>query len=174
MTDYPSTLPAPQIAEYGVGNQFGLSAVRFETGQTRQRRGAKRDKLYFVMSFVFTTPQLWEWQSWANQYGYDWHLMDLESHWSGLALTAESTIPHRVRYTSDITITALGAGYVKATVQAEMDTDTIPQNVVVVSGNWYLAGEPATPSNSNNILAGTPSSPSANAIIAGSPSLPAA
>lgn len=173
MTDYPSTLPAPQIAEYGVSNLFGVSAVRFETGHARQRRGAKRDKLYFIMSFVFTTPQLWEWQSWANLYGYDWHLMDLESQWSGLALTTESTIQHRVRYTGDITITTLGAGYVRATVQAEMDTDTIPQGVITVTGNWYIAGSPGSPS-SDRVIAGTPSAPSSNTIIAGSPGLPAA
>lgn len=173
MTDYPSTLPAPQIAEYGISNQFGLSSVRFENGQTRQRRGAKRDKLYFSFSFIFTTAQLWEWQSWANLYGYDWHQMDLESHWSGLTLTGEKIISHTVRYIGDITIMPLGGGYVKATVQAEMDTDTVPQNVVVVSGNWYVARTPSNPAT-DTIIAGTPSAPSANVIIAGTASVPAA
>lgn len=173
MTDYPSTLPGPQIAEYGVSNLFGLSSVRFDRGNKRQRRGSKRDRIVFSLSFVLTTQELWVWQSWANASGYDWHTMDLESAWSGLAASGETLIPHTVRYISDISIQPLGAGYHRVMVQAEMDVNTLPQGVVVQTGNWYVARTPSNPAT-DRIIAGSPSSPSTDVIIAGTPSLPAA
>lgn len=173
MAEYPSTLPGPQIADYGVSNIFGLSAVRFENGGTRQRRGAKRDRIVFSLSFVFSTAELWVWQSWANAQGYDWHTMDLESAWSGLSSTGETVIPHTVRYISDISTYPLGSGYHRVAVQAEMDVNTLPQGVVVQTGNWYVARTPSNPAT-DRIIAGSPSAPSTDVIIAGSPDLPAA
>lgn len=173
MAQYPATLPGPLVAEYGVNNVFGLTAVRFENGGSRQRRGAKRDRIVFALSFHFSTAQLWTWQSWANGEGYSWHTMELESAWSGLSGTGETVIPHTVRYISDIVIEPLGAGYVKATVQAEMDVNTLPQGIVVQTGTWYVARTPSNPAT-DRIIAGTPAAPSADVIIAGTPDLPAA
>lgn len=173
MAEYPTTLPGPQIAEYGISNIFGLSAVRFERGNNRQRRGAKRDRIVFGLSFVFSTAQLWTWQSWANRYGYDWHTMPLESAWSGQSSTGETVVPHTVRYISNIDIQPIGNGYVRVSVQAEMDVNTLPQGIVVQTGNWYVARTPSNPAT-DVIIAGTPASPSTNVIIAGTPDLPAA
>lgn len=173
MAEYPATLPGPLIADYGIDNLFGVTAVRFERGNNRQRRGAKRDKITFNLAFVFSTAQLWTWQSWANRYGYDWHTMDLESAWSGLSGTGETVIPHTVRYTGDISIQPIGGGYVRVTVPAEMDVNTLPQGVVVQTGNWYVARTPSNPAT-DVIIAGTPASPSTDVIIAGTPDLPAA
>lgn len=169
---YPSGLPLPLVSGYGVNVDHGLSAVTFERGNTRQRRGVSRQRHVFSLSMILTIPHLWEWQSWANRYGYDWHLMDLQSSYSGAASTR--LIPHTVRYISDISIQLIDHQRVQVSVQAEMDLDTLPIGIVVPSGDWYVGGTPASPSNSNNILAGTPAAPSSNVIIAGSPGLPAA
>lgn len=173
MTDYPSTLPAPQAAEYSAQALMGLSAVTFEAGNRRQRRGARRERHVFNLTFIFSTAQLWTWQSWANIYGYDWHLMDLESPYSGLSATGDRLIPHYIRYTSDIGIEALGNGYHRATVTAELDLDRAPTGNIVPTGNWFVAGAPATPAV-NTITAGTPSTPAVNTITSGTPAVPAA
>lgn len=173
MTDYPSTLPAPQIAEYAIETAMPISAVTFERGNKRQRRGAKRDRQVFTLSFIFSTAQLTVWQLWANQYGYNWHSMDLESAYSGLSLDESILIPHTVRYISDIALQLVAPDVFRVSVTAEMDVSTIPEGALPSSGNWYVAGTPASPAT-NTITAGTPASPAADSIIAGSPALPAA
>lgn len=173
MAAYPDGLPLPQVAEYSVATVRGLGAVRFERGNTRQRRMVRRDRNVFSLAFVFTTAELWTWQSWANQYGYDWHTMSLESAYSGLSVTGASLIPHTVRYISDIAFQTIAAGIVRVSVQAEMDVTTIPQGILAPSGNWYVAGSPSSPAT-DKILAGTPAAPSTDTIIAGTPALPAA
>jgi len=175
MVDFPSSLPLPQVAEYSVGNIFGHTAVTFEHGNTRQRRRSKRDRWVFSLTFVFTKPQFWQWQAWANIAGYNWHVMNLESAYSGLTVANAINAPHTIRYISDISYDLVGSDNIRAMVVAEMDVSTVPTGVVVNTGNWYVGGTPASPSNSNKIIAGTPASPSStNTIIAGAPDTPAA
>lgn len=173
MSNYPSTLPSPQLSGYQVVVDYGMSSVTFEHGNTRQRRGVKQERYFFTYSVVLTQYELWIWQSWANQYGYDYHYEYLETHYSGM--TSSRAIPHYIRYISDITITPIDLERFVVTLQAEMDPNTRPLGVVEFTGNWYVGGTPAAPSNSNSIIAGTPASPSnSNTIIAGSPGFPAA
>lgn len=173
MSDYPLTLPLPLVAEYAVQTVVGVSAVSFERGNNRQRRTASRERHTFSLSFVLTTAQLWEWQSWANQSGYDWHLMNLESAYSALSGSGARLVPHYVRYISDITIETLGGGYLRVLVSAELDLGRVPASNITPTGNWYVGGTPATPA-ANTITAGTPASPAVNTITAGTPILPAA
>lgn len=173
MISYPSTLPAPQIAEYQVEVGFGVSAVRFERGNTRQRKSVKNERHVFVLAYVLDPSLLWPWQNWVNKYGYDWHYQNLASSYSGFS--ADVLIPHYVRLISDVSITPIDANHVRVTVQAEMNLSTVPQGIVVQTGDWVLAGTPASPSSSNSYQAGTPASPSNSAtLIAGSPGQPAA
>lgn len=169
---YPFGLPQPLVSGYGVDVNYGLSAVTFERGNTRQRRGVSRQRHVFSLSMILTIPQLWEWQSWANRYGYDWHLMDLQSSFSGAA--SVRLIPHTVRYISDISVQLVDHAHVQVAVQAEMDLNTLPIGAVIPSGDWYVGGTPASPSSSNSVQAGTPAAPSSNVITAGSPGVPAA
>lgn len=173
MAEYPSTLPAPQVSDYAIETAMPISAVTFERGNRRQRRGARKDRQVFTLSFIFSTAQLTVWQLWANQSGYDWHNMDLESPYSGLTLDEAILIPHTVRYISDISLQLLAPDVFRVSVTAEMDVTTVPQGILAPSGNWYVAGTPASPAT-NTITAGTPASPAANFIVAGSPANPAA
>lgn len=173
MTDYPSTLPLPQIADFSAQTAMGLTSVSFEAGNRRQRRVSRRQRHTFNLSFVFTTAQLWTWQSWANGSGYDWHLMLLESAYSGFSVSGDRLIPHYVRYISDIGIEALGNDYHRVTVSAALDLDRPPSGDIVPTGNWFVAGAPASPA-ANTITAGTPAAPAADTITAGTPAVPAA
>lgn len=173
MSVYPSGLPSPLVEDYSVDTRYGVSAVMFERGNTRQRRSASKQRQVFQLTMLLTTTsQLWEWQSWANAYGYDWHLMDLVSNHSGAA--GGVPLAHYVRYIGDPSIQLVGANNFRVTVPAEMDIDRLPVGVIVIpSGDVFIGGTPASPSNSNSIQAGTPASPSTNSIIAGSPGLTA-
>lgn len=171
MSAYPSTLPCPQIEGYQVDIDYGVSGVTFENGNRRQRRQFRQERHYFTFSLVLTTAQLWTWQSWANQFGYDWHYMNLESNYSGLA--GQTLIPHYIRYISDISIEAVDIDYFRVSVQAEMDVDTLPIGVVEFTGDWLIANTPAAPAT-DRIIAGTPAAPATDFIIAGSPAAPAA
>lgn len=173
MAGYPSTLPTPQIDGYATQIDYGYSAIAFENGNKRQRKRYKKELYYFQFSLILTSTQLWTWQSWANDFGYDWHWMQMQSNYVGAAGATVSR--HYIRYTGDISIEAIDGIYYRVTVQAEMDINTLPEGVITFTGNWIRAGTPASPSNSNNILAGTPDAPSnSNTIIAGTPSYPAA
>lgn len=169
MSAYPSGLPSPLVEDYSVDTRYGVSAVTFERGNTRQRRNASKLRQVFQLTVILTPQQLWTWQSWANAYGYDWHLLDLVNSYSG----GVGSVPlsHYVRYISDISIQLVGANNFRVTVQAEMDIDRLPIGIVTPSGNVIIGGTPAAPSNSNSIQAGTPASPSTDFIIAGSPGL---
>ncbi len=167
---YPSGLPNALVQDYRVEVSHGVSAVAFERGNTRQRRSVNTKRHVFGLSMIFTMPQLWEWQSWANAYGYDWHYMDMISSYSG----ASGAIPHLVRYIGDISFQTVDLEHVRVSVQAEMDLNTLPLGDIVPSGDWIIAGTPAAPSNSNSIQAGTPAAPSTDFIIAGTPGVPAA
>lgn len=169
---YPISLPCPQIDSYQVVVDHGVTSVVFEHGNTRQRHNAKQERHFFALSMVFDIIQLAEWQSWANRYGYEWHIMPLESEYSGVI--GQTLVNHTIRYTSDISIEPVDLRRFKVSVEAEMDLTTLPLGVVEFTGNWYRAGTPAAPSSTNWILAGTPAAPSANNIIAGSPGVPAA
>jgi hypothetical protein len=171
MPTYPSTLPCPQIEGYQVNVDYGVAAVVFENGRRRQRRSASRERQIFSLSLVLTLPQLWTWQSWANQFGYPWHQMNLESHYAGLV--GKTLVSHTIRYISDITIEPVDADYMRVSFQAEMDMDTLPAGIVQPSGNWIIARTPATPPT-DWIIAKTPAAPSTDTITAGTPATPAA
>lgn len=171
MATYPSNLPAPLIAEYSNSVNFGLSAIQFETGHRRQRRGAKRERQVFGLALVMPRALQYQWQTWINQYGYDFHYLDLESNWSGG--TGQTLIPHFVRVIGDIVVEEIDGMNVKITYQVEMDLNTLPTGAFVPSGNWYVARTPSTPPT-DRIIAGTPSSPSTDWVIAGTPGIPAA
>lgn len=171
MTDFPSTLPSAQVAGYEVAVTTGVTAVRFERGNTRQRRSTQTERHVLSLSLVLTVPQLWTWQLWANQYGYDWHHMDLTTSYSGFTL--ETAIPHYVRMIGDISLEMLSTEHILARYQVEMDLNTLPEGVTEATGDVIIGGSPSSPSSSNSIQAGTPASPSTDIIIAGSPGLTA-
>jgi hypothetical protein len=171
MTAYPSSLPLPQIEGYQVAVTIGTSGVQFENGNSRRRRSARQERHVFSMALVLSVSDLWDWQSWANEFGYDWHYLNLTTSFAGF--TTGRTLPHYIRYIGDISIEPVSASHVRVSFQAEMDLNTLPLGIIEQTGNVYVAGTPASPSSSNTIRAGTPASPSTDQIIAGTPGLTA-
>ena len=173
MTDYPKSLPCPTISEYKGVVDLGLLAVKFNRGNTRRRRMAANRLETYDLTFAYNSQQLWLFQTWANMFGYDWHYMPIVTHYSGFINPAHP-LPHRVRLTSDIAITALSADLFRVRVSIEVDPDTIPFGITVPSGDWIIANTPVAPSSPDRIIAQTPPAPSTSTISAGTPVLPAA
>lgn len=173
MTDYPQTLPCPTTSDYKGVVDFGFSSVMFNRGNTRRRRRAASRLETYDLSFVYTTNQLWQFQTWANMFGYDWHHMPLVTHFSGLVDPA-SILLHRCRMISDINISALTADIFRVKFSVEIDTSTRPLGVIVPTGRWIIGGTPPVTSLPDWIIARTPSAPSTYIIAAGTPALPAA
>jgi hypothetical protein len=171
LTAYPSTLPLPQIDGYQMAVNTGVSSVRFENGNTRQRRSARQERHVFALSLVLSVTELWTWQKWANEYGYDWHYLDLTTSFAGF--TTGRTLPHYIRYIGDIAIQPVSASHVRVSIEAEMDLNTLPLGIIEQTGDVYVGGTPASPSNANTVIAGTPASPSTDVIVAGTPGLTA-
>lgn len=165
---YPSALPTALVQDYRVEVAHGVTAVAFERGNTRQRKRATTRRHVFGLSMVFTVPELWTWQSWANRYGFDWHYMNLISSYSGAA----RAIPHLIRYIGDISVQTVDLEHVRVSVEAEMDINTLPLGEVIPTGDWIIGGAPDDPS-ADFIIGVTPASPSTDFIIAGSPGVPA-
>jgi hypothetical protein len=173
MTDYPKILPCPMISEYKGLIDFGLSSVRFNRGNSRRRLVASHRLETYDLVFPYDTRQLWIFQSWANEFGYDWHYMPIVTHYSGFVDPA-STLLHRVRMTGDIVVSALGADVFRVRISIEVDTTTRPFGIIVPSGDWIIANTPVSPSSPDRVIAQTPQSPSLDIIKAGTPVLPAA
>ena len=173
MTDYPKSLPCPTISEYKGVVDLGLLAVKFNRGNTRRRRMAANRLETYDLTFAYNSQQLWLFQTWANMFGYDWHYMPIITHYSGF-IDPVHLLLHRVRITSDITITALGADMFRVRVSVELDTASRPFGITVPSGNWIIARTPVSPSAPDWVVAQTPSAPSTDTISAGTPVLPAA
>lgn len=127
----------------------------------------------YDVTVVLTTKQLWDFQSWANMFGYDWHFMPLVSHYSGFA-KSQGAIAHRSRFISDINISAMNADTFRVRVSVEIDPLTRPLGIVVRTGNWIIAGTSPAPSTPDWIIARTPANPSPDVIEAGTPDTPAA
>jgi hypothetical protein len=163
MAAYPYGLPLPLVSGYSVQSATGLQATTFERGNTRQRRGALRPLHSFNLSFVLSTSQLWAWQSWAEGSGYDWQFLLLASPYSGGTLR-----PHYTRFCSDISIETLGAGYVRASVQAELDVRSVHAYIVDPTAVWTLGGTPRIPSPAW-IRAGALSALATDTLTAGPP-----
>jgi hypothetical protein len=161
------------VSDYKGAVDYLIGAVKFNRGNTRRRYKSNTRLEQYDLSFVYTTVQLDSFQHWANRFGFDWFWMPLVTHYSGFTVD-ETPIPHRVRITSDLTITAITEKYFRVRFSIELDPTSIPTNVVVPSGNWIVANTPAAPSSPHWFVSDMPPAPSTGIILAGSPAQPAA
>lgn len=120
--DYPSAYPCPQISGYGLTVDRGFRRVTFDNGQSRQRRMYDEGPTVASLAFVLSVSDLYDWQTWVNEFGYDWFTMNLVSKWSA---TGEPSL-HRIRVISDLAIEALAQQFVKVSLTAEFDLTYTP------------------------------------------------
>lgn len=169
--DYPSTLPSPTAGGYQINVSYGLLSTRFENGQARQRRTTKKEAKQLSLSFTFSGQQLWTWQSWANENGYNWHYASVLTDYSGIR--PGTPMRHYIRYTGDISIEALGVNLYRAYVVAEVQVGSVPDIIFTPTGNWIIGRRPFNPP-ADTISAETAGGLATDIIKAGYPGLPAA
>jgi hypothetical protein len=143
MVAYPGALPLPVVQPYAIVAQTGLSAVKFEHGNNRQRRGSRRARQVFSLSFTLTVAQLGQWVSWANGSGYDWELMSLAGPYSSGVVT-----PHLVRLIGSPEVQMLTPSVAQVSVMAELNVESVHAGIVIFTGNRIIAGAPSSPSAS--------------------------
>lgn len=165
--DYPSTLPSATVAGSAVTLSYGLGSTTFENGRSRQRRKTKREMRSLSLSYVLTGPQLWGWQSWANENGYNWHYEFIVTDYSGIRSGAP--MRHYIRYTSDITIEAAGINLYRVFVSAEMGVATLPEDLFTQTDDVIFGGRPGAPSTPDVISAETEFGIATDQIKAGYP-----
>jgi hypothetical protein len=171
-TKYPAEFACPQILPYKIDVNMGVLRTPMESGHSRQRRMFRTMPHIFSLEFVLTVKELGRWQAWVNLFAYDYFNMNLESMYSGLA-DAE-TIPHTVRFISNLQIENVTQGYVRVRVQAELSPAFVTAGgPAVPTFNWVVAGDASSPA-ADWIIAGVPANPSLDNIIAGTAPNPAA
>lgn len=160
MANYPASLPQPQVEGYQVEIDYGIRNTLFENGNRRQRKVFQFERTVVTMTLVLSSAQLWTWQKFANDAGYDWHYMDFPSQYSGRPQFAKA---HLVRYIGDISITAIDPRYYRVTLQAEVDMTAVQQSAAVFSGNWVISDRTAALlSAEETLVAGSPRFPAAD------------
>jgi hypothetical protein len=178
MTDYieyPDSFQCPQIKPYSLAVDMGVLRTAMDGGNQRQRRRYRMMPHLFNLEFVMQALDLGRWQSWVNQFAYDYFLMDLESMWSALA--GSITAPHLVRFISDLQVENVTLGWIRVRVQAEISPNQWAlSGPVVPSYQWIVAGTAIAPASPDWIFAGGPPGGGAAPvwIYAGSPRFPAA
>lgn len=170
---YPAGLPCVQILPYAYDVNMGVLRTPMDGGYSRQRRLHNVMPHDFKLEFVMAIADLYAWQTWVNQFAYDYFYLPLESMHSSLA--GKVAAPTLVRFTTNLSFENVVYGWIRVRVGAELSpiapaTVTPPPDT---SGDWIIAGRPATPSTPDTYTAGRPASPSnGNTVIAGEPGAP--
>jgi len=170
---YPAAFACAQVLPYHIDVNMGVIRTPMESGHARQRRMFRTMPHLFTLEFVMKAVELGRWQSWVNEFAYDYFSLDLESMYSGLL--GQITIPHDVRFTSNLTIDNVTYEWVRVRVQAELSPAFAASlGPKLPTHNWVIAGHPAPPPPTDWIIAGEPPTPSLDTYYAGSPQYPAA
>jgi len=171
-TVYPAQFQAAQVMPYQVAVDMGVLRTPMDSGYARQRRLYRTMPHNFALEFVMPALELGSWQSWVNQFAYDYFEMPLlESMWSGAAGAVASV--HSIRFISDLSIENVVYGTVRVKVAAELDPNQAAlSGPVVPTFQWIAGGTAADPASPDLVEPGAP--PAADSVIAGTPRSPAA
>lgn len=129
MTDYPITLPAPQIAGFRTTIDSGLIRTQMPMHQA-QRRVFSSMPHRFEMTFVMTLVEWGEWQAWVKANGFTWFNMDLPTFYCGE--NGDTVLPTLIRFTSPASASAAGVGVVQVSIAAETAPSFIANHLAAV------------------------------------------
>jgi len=129
---YPDSFPTPTVAGYGIDVDMGLTRTEMEKGIAKQRRRYTNMPHKYTCNFVMDYSVLVSWQSWINEFGYDWFDIELSSMYS--SLQDPNCLLHSARVISNLSITPLSARAWK--VSAILETVQVPADAPTVIGSW--------------------------------------
>ena len=183
---WPADLPCPQIADHSAEIYTAVVRTPFEGGNTRQRRIHNQIPHAIKLTWIFKQKlELGMALNWINVNGFNWFSINLPGALA--SIKNKDTTPTTVRFISDLQTKLIHTtnGYVwfmEGTVEWEpADSDFGSTGSMFFTGDWIIAGDPATPSApdvtyvSDWVIAGDPPFPNSNKlVIAGDPITPAA
>lgn len=169
---YPSDLPPPTIAGFGINVASGVIRSDMPMHQ-QQRRLFKTMPHTFALRFILPTHQWFDWQKWVSDNELRWFEIDLPSMYAGR--TAEASSQLLVRLVSDVQVVAIAQDHFEALITAEL-APSMSASVPRQTGVWIVGGNPAAPSAPDVLAAetGPGVSPAAQSIFGGNPGWAAA
>jgi hypothetical protein len=108
-------LPCPSISAFSYSANMGVLRTSIATGHARQRRLFKDQPRTYELNWLLTTSQLNQWETFAQQYGYDWHFLPMVTGQVPDWHPAE----HPIRYISNFEVNLAQRDLWEVTVQAE-------------------------------------------------------
>lgn len=183
---WPAELPCPQIADHKAEIYTAVVRTPFEGGNTRQRRVHNQIPHAISLSWIFKQKvELGLALNWLNINGFNWFTINIPGALASIK-NLDTTLT-TVRLISDLKTQLIHTtdGYVwhmEATAEWEpLDSDFGAAGAAFYTGQWIIAGDPATPSApdvsyaADWVIAGDPAHPnSSRTVIAGNPITPAA
>jgi len=149
MTDYPAKFRMPLYAPLPIELAGGVSRVKFDSGDHRQRRFRFGLPRVYQATFTMLRADFDAWSLWVNENAYDWFYMPLDD--CSLML---------VRFITDLDVQLISPDMLSVTVSIEAGNSVKTE----ASITWILAHIPSAPS-AEWVIAGTPPIPAADYVI---------
>lgn len=131
---YPVNFPAPRIAPYAWEVDMGVLRTPMDGGLARQRRLYDVMPHAYALQFALPITLLFDWQSWVNQYAYDYFELPLISWLSSQAATKTSV--HIARFTSNLKIEFNPNDAVLVSVSAELSPAQVSNYAPTLLEDW--------------------------------------
>lgn len=169
---YPADFVVPDRQPYAYQVDMGVVRSEMAAGNARQRRAYRIMPHYLALSFHMRIEELYLWQNWINQFGYDYFLCPVSVMYAGGPPAPANMRREVLRFTSDLQITMDGWNFVGVTVAAELSNDAQTANPPIGLGGWIVGGTPADPNSLQWYVGGTPAAPSPAWATGGTPGAP--
>lgn len=167
--NWPAGFPEPVITPHDLSINMGISRVKMQAGNYKQRRYFKHMPTVWNIRWQANSNQMLLMVKWIHSNGFDWFNIPLVSMWS--SENGELKTPTAVRLTSNVEIVAVEHNYFDITATVELSPDVFA-GAVLPSYIWIVGQEPQNPATPDWYIGETPAAPSTDVVIAGTPAAP--
>lgn len=108
-------IPCPSIEAFSYTAAMGVLRTTAATAHARQRRLHKEQPRTYSLSWVLPTTELYKWEQFAQQYGYNWHFLPMVTGQVPIWFPVE----HPIRYIDDFQVQLIQRDLWEVTVTAE-------------------------------------------------------
>ena len=115
---YPKSFPDPLVNGYEISVNMGVIRSNMNTGTIQQRRKQKTMPTIFTLEFAVPLEILGSWQTWVNEFAYNYFTINIVSHLTGD--TDSSCSPHVIRFITNLSLSPITSNVYSVTVSAEL------------------------------------------------------
>lgn len=166
---WPATLPNPVANPHDFIVNMGVSRVRMQAGNTKQRRMFRHMPTQWGLAWQVDTKHMMALTKWIHQFGTDWFECPVVSMYAARNGKIIDLLTCRV--IGDLSIAPDGHNLWRVSTEVEISPE-IYQKHVIVTKDWIIAGNPASPSAPDWYIGGTPALPSVDTVLPGRPGAP--